>query len=165
MDYLWSPWRYRYVTKEQPADGCVFCRKAAEHRDAENLILYRSAHNFVLLNLYPYTTGHLMVVPYQHVATLEEAPLDAVREMMELGRMAEMCLRKVYRPGGLNLGLNIGQAAGAGIAEHLHLHVLPRWPGDVNFMTTVSETRVLPEDLNVTYERLAEAFANAMPQQ
>src|SRR5215468_160058 len=107
MDYLWSPWRYRYVSKEQPSDGCVFCRKAAEQRDAENLILHRSSLNYVLLNLFPYTTGHLMVVPFQHVATLEETPRPTLLQMMELAQVAEGCLRKVYRPGGLNLGLNI----------------------------------------------------------
>lgn len=161
MDYLWSPWRYRYVTKEQRPEGCVFCAKAGQTRDRENLILKRAQHNYILLNLYPYTTGHLMVVPYQHVATLEETPREALLEMMELARLSEACLRKVYRPAGLNVGLNIGQAAGAGIAEHLHLHVLPRWPGDSNFMTTIGETRILPEDLDVTWGRLSKAFAEA----
>jgi ATP adenylyltransferase len=123
-------------------------------------VLYRAEHNFVLLNLYPYTTGHLMIAPYAHVATLEEADQVTLEEMMTLAQRAQRHLREVYRPGGLNLGMNLGECAGAGVAGHIHMHVLPRWPGDVNFMTTVGETRVLPEDLPTTYEKLSTAFAS-----
>jgi ATP adenylyltransferase len=158
MDHLWSPWRFRYVSKADANLECVFCKKASENRDRENLIVHRGSACFVVLNLFPYTTGHMMVVPYEHAATLEEAGEDSVMEMMQLTREASRHLRSVYRPKGLNIGMNIGECAGAGIAGHLHMHILPRWPGDVNFMTTVGETRVLPEDLDVTYEKLHRAF-------
>ncbi|MFN3322640.1 MAG: HIT family protein [Bryobacteraceae bacterium] len=158
MDYLWSPWRFQYVSKAGPVSGCIFCVKPSENRDEENLIVFRGVHNFVLLNLFPYTTGHLMVAPYDHVPTLAEARPEAVTEMMLLAREAEERLREVYRPQGFNLGMNIGECAGAGVAGHIHMHVLPRWAGDSNFMTTVAETRVQPEDLRVTYRKLAEAF-------
>ncbi|MEN6537048.1 MAG: HIT domain-containing protein [Bryobacteraceae bacterium] len=162
MDRLWSPWRYRYVSQASAGDACVFCEKAAQDRDAENYILHRGSSNFVLLNLFPYTTGHLMIVPYQHVPTLGEASTDTVLEMMMLARSAEKHLRAVYHPLGLNLGMNIGECAGAGVAGHIHMHVLPRWPADANFMTTVGETRVLPEDLESTYEKLAKAFRSGL---
>jgi ATP adenylyltransferase len=158
MDQLWSPWRYRYVTKAEAEPACVFCVKAHSNDDQANLVLYRGAHCFVILNLYPYTTGHLMVVPYIHISTMEEAPEEATAEMMQLTTAASRHLRSVYRPKGLNIGMNIGECAGAGIAEHIHMHVLPRWPGDVNFMTAIGETRVLPEDLDTTYQRLRQAF-------
>jgi ATP adenylyltransferase len=158
MDYLWSPWRYRYISRAEPVDGCIFCTIAAAHKDAEHYVLHRGAHNFVLLNLYPYTSGHLMIAPYEHVATLEEAGEDILAETMRLAQTAERCLRAVYRPQGFNLGMNIGECAGAGVAGHIHMHVLPRWPADANFMSTVGETRVLPEDLPTTYRRLLEAW-------
>lgn len=157
MDHLWSPWRYRYVSQEPPAE-CIFCAKVAERRDAENFVLFRAERNFALLNLYPYTTGHLMIAPYQHVAVLEEAEPAVLEEMIRLARLAERGLRAVYRPRGFNIGMNIGECAGAGVAGHLHLHVLPRWPADASFLTTIGETRVLPEDLPTTYRRLLEAF-------
>jgi len=155
MDYLWSPWRYRYVTKIGPASTCIFCTKPAENRDAENYILYRGRRNFVLLNLYPYTNGHLMIAPYEHVAALSDTALDTVEEMMHLMRQSEGNLRAVYRPDGFNLGMNVGASAGAGIAGHIHMHVLPRWTADANFMTTIAETRVLPEEVSTTYEKLS----------
>jgi ATP adenylyltransferase len=158
MDRLWSPWRYAYVSQAGAPDVCIFCEKAAENRDPENYIFHRGRRNFLMLNRYPYTTGHLMIVPYGHVPTLEEAAAETLKEMMELAQRAERCLRNIYHPGGLNLGMNVGECAGAGVAGHIHLHVLPRWPADSNFMTTVAETRVLPESLDVTYGRLAEAF-------
>lgn len=159
MDYLWSPWRYQYISTADRATGCIFCQKAAEHKDEENLVVWRGERNFVLLNLYPYTSGHLMVAPYEHVARLEDAQPETVSDMMLITRMAEKHLRAVYRPEGVNLGMNIGKAAGAGIADHIHMHVLPRWTADANFMTTVGETRVIPEDLAVTYQKLSRAFA------
>ncbi len=159
MDHLWSPWRYRYVSKADPVSGCIFCEKAAQNRDAENYILFRGKQNFILLNLFPYTTGHLMVAPYEHVATLTEASEGTLEEMIQLARRTEKHLVEVYHAQGLNIGINLGECAGAGIAGHIHMHVLPRWVGDSNFMTTVGETRVMPEDLDVTYRRLASAFA------
>lgn len=158
MDHLWSPWRYSYVQSAALQEGCLFCVKAAEKKDRENFVILRAEYNFVLLNLYPYTTGHLMVAPYAHIATLEEADPAALAEMMRLAQRAEKALRAVYRPSGLNIGMNIGQCAGAGVAGHIHLHVLPRWPGDANFMTAVGETRVIPEDIHITYEKLTAAL-------
>ena len=154
MDHLWTPWRYQFVQDPQPPAGCIFCDKPAEHRDEQNFILHRAAHNFVILNLYPYTSGHLMIVPYSHVATLDDAGPHVRAEMIELAARAETLLRAAYRPEGLNMGLNLGKCAGAGIAAHLHLHVLPRWPGDANFMSVVGETRVIPEDIPTTYAKL-----------
>lgn len=158
MDHLWSPWRYQYVSNTDTAGKCVFCVKAAEQDDRANYILYRAQHNYVLLNLFPYTCGHLMVVPYAHVATLEDLAEEALIEMTRLVRESVKHLRAVYRPSGLNVGMNIGRAAGAGVADHVHMHVLPRWDGDANFMTTVGETRVLPEDMATTYAKLRQAF-------
>jgi ATP adenylyltransferase len=159
MDYLWSPWRYRYVSGAAPQEKCLFCRLASEGDDRANFVLRRAAKNFVMLNAYPYTSGHLMIAPYAHVATLEQADPEALTEMMALARSAEAALRRVYNAHGLNLGMNIGASAGAGVAGHIHLHLLPRWSGDVNFMTAIAETRVLPENLATTYERLSAALA------
>ena len=159
MDHLWSPWRYRYVQKADPADACIFCQKASEDNDGENYIVHRARHNFVILNLYPYTTGHLMVAPYEHVATLEAASEEIVQEIMLLSRQAQRLLRSIYKPGGFNIGMNIGEVAGAGVAGHIHMHVVPRWAGDANFMSTVGETRILPEELPETYRKLKAAFA------
>jgi ATP adenylyltransferase len=159
MDHIWSPWRYRYVSTASPDDECFFCKKSAESDDRKNYVLLRAERNFVLLNAFPYTSGHLMIAPYAHVSTLGEGDPCALEEMMLLARRAEIALGEVYRPGGFNVGINIGRSAGAGVPGHLHMHVLPRWLGDVNFMTTVAETRVLPEDLDSTYLRLSAAFA------
>ena len=159
MDHLWSPWRYRYVSSAVPDDPCLFCRIASEANDKSNYVLRRGERNFVLLNRFPYTSGHLMIAPYAHVATLAETDAATLSEMMLLAQLAESALRRVYRPDGLNLGLNIGHAAGAGVAGHLHMHLLPRWFGDANFMTAIAETRVLPEDLETSYERLSAALS------
>lgn len=158
MEHLWSPWRYRYVSKAGPTDGCVFCNKLARNDDEKDLIVFRGVHNFVVLNLYPYTSGHLMVVPYAHLSLLEELPTEAAVEMMDLIQAAARHLREIYKPSGLNVGMNIGESAGAGVAGHIHMHVLPRWTGDTNFMTTVGETRVMPEDLAETWRKLRAAF-------
>lgn len=158
MDRLWSPWRYRYVSHASPDDACIFCSKAAGEDEA-NLVLHRGVYNYVLLNLYPYTNGHLMVAPYEHVAELENLSEEVSREMMSLTQEAVRHLKAIYRPQGVNLGMNLGECAGAGIAGHLHMHVLPRWVGDANFMTTIGETRVLPEDLSETWRKLRGAFA------
>ena len=157
MDHLWSPWRYQYLTQSRPSDACLFCA-ARDGSDAEHLVVHRAQLNFVLLNLYPYTSGHLMIAPYEHVATLEAAAEETAEEMMRLVRASEEKLRAIYHPGGLNIGMNIGAAAGAGVAGHIHMHVVPRWAGDSNFMTTVGETRVMPEDIGVTYEKLTRAW-------
>jgi ATP adenylyltransferase len=159
MDQLWSPWRYQYVRKAHADEGCIFCQKPEQSNDEENLLVYRGKHNYVLLNLYPYTTGHMMVVPYAHVATLEGTSEFILEEMILLAQQAQRHLRVVYRSPGFNIGMNLGESAGAGIAGHMHLHVLPRWPGDTNFMTTIAETRVLPEELAVTYKKLSAAFS------
>jgi ATP adenylyltransferase len=161
MDRLWSPWRYTYIQSAGPENACIFCAKIAEDKDRENYVVYRAERNFVLLNLYPYTNGHLMIAPYEHVATLEEAHPETLAEMMRLLRECETHLRTIYHPKGLNLGMNIGESAGAGVAGHIHMHMLPRWPGDANFMTVIGETRVMPETLETTYDRLRAAFVGA----
>ncbi len=186
MDRLWTPWRYDYVAGKHPRDGrkgvpealaswpgdhdCVFCNligaldwalaEGMPIDQAENAIylLERGRDCFVVLNGFPYNNGHLLVVPYEHQASLAALPLTSAEEMMRLARRAERALRLVYTPDGLNLGLNLGEAAGAGVAEHLHLHALPRWSGDTNFMTVVGETRVLPEMLQSSWERLRQAL-------
>ena len=159
MDYLWSPWRYQYVSKSGPPAGCLFCVKGSEQRDKENYVVHRGSRTFVMLNIYPYSTGHLMIAPYEHIASLEPASKATLDEMIQMARLAEINLRQVYRPQGFNIGMNLGESAGAGIPGHVHMHVLPRWIGDTNFMTTVAETRVLPESLDVTFEKLKQAFA------
>jgi ATP adenylyltransferase len=161
VDRLWSPWRYQYLTEPLPVEGCVFCALAADTHDEANLIVHRATHNFVILNKFPYTSGHLMVVPYAHAAELTAISEAAATEMMALVRVAEGHIGSLYRPDGLNIGMNIGASAGAGIAGHIHMHVLPRWRGDANFMTTIGETRVLPEALETTWQRLSAAFSLA----
>lgn len=160
MDHLWSPWRSRYVSQGTQGTGCLFCEKASgdASNDREQLILHRARFNFVLLNLFPYTTGHTLIAPYAHAANLDEVASETLAEMMELARQVQVGLRASYKPEGYNLGMNLGAPAGAGVADHLHLHVLPRWTGDTNFMTAVSETRVLPEGLLATYDRLVRFF-------
>ncbi len=157
MDYLWTPWRYAYVSTADKAPGCVFCNKA-EAEDREALIVHRGVHNFIVLNKYPYTSGHVMIVPYAHVDELQKLPADAAQEMMALSQRAEGVLRDAYQPDGINLGMNIGKAAGAGVAGHIHMHVLPRWVADANFVSVVAETRVLPELLEETWSRLKGKF-------
>ncbi|HEX4038704.1 MAG TPA: HIT domain-containing protein [Acidobacteriaceae bacterium] len=186
MDYLWTPWRYAYVTGSDakqrqgvpeelsawPGDsGCVFCNIIAavdyaeahgltrEHAERAALIVLRTKRNYICLNRFPYTSGHLMVVPLEHQSSLTALPTETLHEMMDLTERTERVLAAVYQPDGFNFGLNLGKAAGAGVAGHLHLHGLPRWVGDTNFMTVVGETRILPEDLSVTWERLRSAFA------
>jgi ATP adenylyltransferase len=189
MDYLWTPWRYAYLTgdgrdsdartrkgippalAEWPGDcHCVFCnliaatRYAVEHgmapMDADRAanIVMRAEHSFICLNAFPYSTGHVMIVPYAHQETLEALESAEALEMMSLARLTDTVLRRVYAPQGINMGLNLGQAAGAGIAPHLHMHALPRWLGDANFMTVIGETRVLPETLDITWQRLRDGY-------
>jgi ATP adenylyltransferase len=160
MDYLWTPWRYQYMAQaasgQQPA--CIFCDAVARKDDAETLIVLRAKKSFVILNRFPYTSGHVMIVPYTHVAELNLCEAGALDEMMTLAQRVETVFRNTYKPDGMNLGMNLGRAAGAGVAGHLHLHMLPRWFGDANFMTVTGETRVHPEDLKTTYERLSKAL-------
>ncbi len=160
MDYLWTPWRFRYVSDAGKNSECVFCGMVSDgaSKDRENLILYRGRFNFVLLNLYPYTTGHVMVAPYAHIADLAELPAETVNEMMALAQRLQRALRDAYHPEGYNVGLNIGRCAGAGVEHHVHLHVLPRWTGDSNFMTVIGETRVEPQELSTTYDKLIGYF-------
>jgi len=157
MDYLWTPWRYAYVSSSEKKGGCVFC-EAQKEDDATAKIVYRGKFCFVILNTYPYTPGHVMVVPYAHLDELQKLPTEAANEMMALSQRMESVLRELYRPDGVNLGMNIGKAAGAGVAGHIHMHVLPRWVADSNFMSVVGETRVLPETLDVTWERMRKAM-------
>lgn len=186
MDYLWTPWRYAYVTEADapqragippelsayPGDsGCVFCNLIAsvdhaiatgmDRNRAERaaLLVLRGKHNYICLNRFPYTSGHIMIVPYEHQSSLAALPAATAAEMMDLARRSERALGATYQPDGFNFGLNLGKAAGAGVAGHLHQHALPRWLGDTNFMTVLGETRILPEDLIVTWERLRSAFA------
>lgn len=160
MDYLWTPWRYTYMAEAAGKQfECIFCAALAQKNDAETLIVHRAAKNFVILNRYPYTSGHVMVVPYAHVADLVECDAETLNEMMALARRVEQVIQKTYKPDGMNLGINLGRAAGAGVTGHLHMHILPRWFGDTNFMTVVGETRVQPEDLHVTFDRLRKALA------
>jgi ATP adenylyltransferase len=157
LDRLYTPWRLAYVTGAAKSADCVFCA-ALTGTDADPLIVFRGSSAFVILNLFPYNNGHLMVVPNRHIASLVDATPDELTEMMDLTRRAEIALREAFAPQGMNMGLNLGKAAGAGILEHLHLHVIPRWAGDTNFMTVVGETRVLPQELPVTAEKLRPIF-------
>jgi ATP adenylyltransferase len=160
MDYLWTPWRYQYMVQvsqgKQP--DCIFCDAVQRNRDEETLIVYRGKKAFVILNRFPYTSGHVMIVPYAHVAELNLCEPGALAEIMELAQKVETALGADYKPDGMNLGMNLGRAAGAGVVGHLHLHMLPRWIGDSNFMTVTGETRVHPEELKTTYERLKKAL-------
>ena len=159
MDVIWSPWRFDYITKppdeEAHTGSCVFCYIVnGPASDKEKFILKRAGFNFVVLNIYPYATGHLMVVPYEHVADLDKVDKQTTDEMMDLIKRCQTALTEVYSPHGLNVGLNIGKAAGAGVESHIHTHVLPRWFGDVNFITSIGETRTMPESLATTFEKL-----------
>jgi ATP adenylyltransferase len=160
MDYLWSPWRYQYmaqVTQGKQPD-CFFCDAIQSNRDEETLIVYRGKQAFVILNRYPYTSGHVMIVPYAHVAALNLCEPGTLPEIMELAQRVENAFQREYKPDGMNLGMNLGRAAGAGVVGHIHLHALPRWIGDSNFMTVTAETRVHPEELATTYTKLRKAL-------
>jgi ATP adenylyltransferase len=158
MDYLWTPWRYTYVASIDKSSGCVFCDLPRVGDDAKTGIVYRGRDCYVILNAYPYTAGHVMIVPFTHLDELQKLPVEATHELMDLSQRMEGVLRRLYTPDGINLGMNIGKAAGAGVAGHIHMHALPRWVADANFMTVVGETRMLPEALEKTYERIKEAM-------
>ena len=157
MNHIWSPWRMEYIENSKE-DGCVFCSAQEKEDGAENLIAFRGERAYVILNRYPYTSGHIMILPFDHKPNLEELDSETRAEMMELTARAMAVLRKIYRPEAFNMGANIGEAAGAGVKEHFHIHIVPRWAGDTNFMSTVGETRVLPEALERTYERVKNGF-------
>ena len=159
MDYLWAPWRATYMREKGNPKGCIFCAAAESDADEVNLVVYRGRLSFVILNRYPYTSGHLMVAPLAHVSRLKQADEETAAEIMHLSRFAEGALEEIYRPEGLNLGMNLGEAAGAGIEQHIHMHLRPRWKGDANFMTSVANTRILPEALQDTYAKVKRGFA------
>jgi ATP adenylyltransferase len=157
VERLWSPWRQAYVSGTSESKGCVFCR-AQNDAEAEQLVLFRGETCFVILNLFPYNNGHLMVVPCRHVATLADSTPEELGELMRLTQRAEMALTEAYRPQGINVGMNLGRPAGAGVLDHLHVHLVPRWTGDTNFMSVIGEVRVLPEALEHTAARLRPVF-------
>lgn len=159
-EVLFAPWRYEYLVAEKP-NGCVFCEAAASQDGDESLVVYRGRRVFVLLNRYPYTNGHVMIAPYDHVGRLSDSDDETLRELVQTLARGERLLAGAYHTDGLNIGLNLGSAAGAGISDHYHVHLVPRWKGDTNFMTVVGEVRVLPEELPVTRRRLAPLFAGA----
>ncbi len=158
MKRLWAPWRMKYVQSNDHDVNCVFCTALVQSNDAENLIIFRGRKAFVILNRFPYTSGHLMVVSNLHRPSLEDLDVLTRSEMMELSTTGLVVLRKVYQPAAFNFGANIGEAAGAGIAGHVHLHVVPRWSGDTNFMSALADTRVLPEELDESYRRIFAAW-------
>ncbi|HSF82999.1 MAG TPA: HIT domain-containing protein [Anaerolineales bacterium] len=158
MNYLWSPWRMAYIQNHNKEQICALCTELSRPDGPENLIVHRSERVFLILNRYPYTSGHLMIVPYDHVSTLGELELATRIELMEVTNQAINVLTSIYHPQGFNVGINIGEAAGAGITEHIHMHVVPRWLGDTNFMSSLGSTRVLPESLEDSFRRIHEAW-------
>jgi len=155
---LWTPWRMAYILSDKDEQECVFCAKLAQKRDAENYVLWRGTHCAIVLNLYPYNNGHLMIIPYAHASSLEDLPVKARSEMMLSIIKCLKLLRRAMQPQGFNIGINIGKAAGAGIESHVHIHIVPRWEGDTNFMPVLAETRVIPEWLDDTYTKLKAAL-------
>jgi ATP adenylyltransferase len=162
MQPLWAPWRLQYILSKK-GGGCVFCEEPKQDKDRENLILYRGSQGFVIMNLYPYNNGHLMVVPYRHLFSITELTDEELLGLMRMMQHSVACLKEVYRPEGFNIGLNIGKVAGAGIAEHLHFHIIPRWVGDTHFMALLSEVRVISEHIMSAYDRLFPVFAQSTP--
>ena len=158
MDQLWSPWRMKYITNNENPSGCVFCNAIQMEDGSQNLIVTRGKMAYVIMNRFPYTSGHAMVVPYEHQPSFENLGAETRAEIMELITQVVAVLRKIYNPEGFNVGANLGEAAGAGIASHVHFHIVPRWGGDTNFMSTLAGTRVLPESLEDTYRRLTEGW-------
>lgn len=157
MRPIWAPWRLEYILSKKGSE-CIFCSKQKDSRDRDNLILQRGHHNLVMMNLYPYNNGHLMVVPYRHVFSVTELADDEMLDLMKMTRRAVDCLKEVFMPEGFNIGINIGKVAGAGIDEHLHLHIIPRWVGDTHFMAALGEVRIIPEHVMSTYDRIFPVF-------
>lgn len=163
MERLWSPWRSKYIASgggESPElQDCIFCAiKESSDKDETNFVLHRGSYSFVVLNIYPYISGHLLIVPLEHVGNLEVVAKETTDEMMDLTKRSQTVLREVYKPAGFNVGMNLGRVAGAGIVDHIHIHVLPRWTGDTNFMSTVGQTRVISEELATSYRKLRDKF-------
>jgi len=157
MKQLWSPWRLNYIL-EGTTDECIFCVKPKEDKDKDNLILFRGKHAFVIMNLYPYGNGHLMIVPYEHARELNELPEGTLLDLMLLTRKSENVLKKIFQAQGFNIGINLGKAAGAGIDEHLHIHIVPRWIGDTNFMPVLADIKIIPQHIWATYDLLLPFF-------
>ena len=157
MEQIWAPWRIKYILMEE-VEGCILCEKPRKNNDAESYILHRGEKNFIILNAYPYNPGHLMIAPYRHVANLEELTDEELHEHFEIVSRGIKVLRRVFNPGGFNIGINMGKVAGAGIDEHVHTHIVPRWQGDTNCMPVISDVRVVPEALAETYEKLKGKF-------
>ena len=157
--YLYSPWRIDYILSEKD-DGCIFCQKPEQHDDQKHLIVHRGKYCYVIMNLYPYNNGHIMVVPYRHIATVSDLGIDELNDVFSTVQLAEKVLYTTYRCEGLNIGINQGKAAGAGIDSHLHVHLVPRWSGDVNFMSAVGSIRVIPESFEEAYTKLHSAFSD-----
>jgi ATP adenylyltransferase len=160
MDHLWTPWRFHYISSSRRKTACIFCRLASQTENRESFILLSQEHTFLCLNTFPYTTGHLLIVSRRHVATLVDLSLAELNEMIALARECERVLQEVYQPDGFNVGFNLGKSAGAGVAGHVHLHVVPRWEGDANFVSVIGQTRVVPEDLEATFDKLAPHFSS-----
>ncbi|HLA80959.1 MAG TPA: HIT domain-containing protein [Thermoleophilia bacterium] len=158
MERLWAPWRLEYIVRAKPG-GCIFCDKPLAGDDRASQIVWRGTHAYVLLNAFPYNNGHVMIAPFAHLANLEDLPSETIHEMMDLTQLATRAMKRALHPEGLNVGFNLGAAAGAGIKDHLHLHMVPRWSGDTNFMPVIADTRVIPQSLERSWELLTEAFA------
>ncbi len=158
MEHIWTPWRMKYIQNNPKHDGCIFCQAVEAEDDAAQYIFARGKHTFMILNRYPYTSGHVMCVPYAHKSSLDDLAKETRMALMEDVNQAVQVLQELYQPEGFNVGINLGKVAGAGVAEHLHIHVVPRWGGDTSFMTSVGQTRVLPESLEDTYQRVKEAW-------
>ncbi len=157
MRQIWAPWRIEYIQMEKP-EGCILCEKPRQNSDATNYILYRGDKNFVIMNSYPYNSGHLMIVPYRHIANLEELTNEELHEHIEIVSRSVKVLRQVFNPDGFNIGMNVGRIAGAGIDKQIHTHIVPRWEGDTNFMPVLSDTKVINEALAETYRKLQGKF-------
>lgn len=157
MDRIWSPWRLEYIAGSKPKAGCIFC-EATRESESSSLIVFKGDTCYVILNLYPYNNGHVMVVPYRHLATFGDLAIEELTEIGVLIQRAEAALFEAYQPHGFNIGVNLGKPAGAGVLDHLHVHIVPRWNGDTNFMTVVGEMRVLPENVGASAERLRPIF-------
>ncbi len=158
MERLWAPWRIGYILSDKKEQGCIFCNALKANSDEEKLILYRSKHSFIIMNLYPYNAGHIMVVPNRHINTPLELTEDEQLDLFRLVNLGIKTIQKVMKPDGFNLGMNLGKTAGAGIDDHIHIHIVPRWNGDTNFMPTVSDTKVISEALKETYKKLRGAI-------
>jgi ATP adenylyltransferase len=165
MENLWAPWRMTFIAPKTPqSQECIFCTQPAEHRDEKNHILYRGERCYIMLNRYPYNNGHLMIAPFQHVGTIEKLSAETLAELMAQAQLALKALRFAMKPDGFNMGINEGKIAGAGFADHMHLHIVPRWNGDTNFMPVIAEIKVMPEHLDIVYQQLKEAIATVKDQ-